>query len=490
MSLSGGNKSSYRSILKGTALFGGVQVFTILVNLLRGKLIALFLGPAGMGISSLLNVSTVTIQQFTCIGLNLSAVKDISVAKENGDLEQLFLLIKTVRRLLLITGAIGALISMLFCSLLSQWTFGNLEYKWHFLFLSIVVYFTTLSNGELAILQGVRELKKIASASIVGALVGLCIGVPLYFFYGNDGIVPAMIALSVVTYFFYRYNTRKIAVIEKTFSWKPLCPIAKKMMTLGIVMMIATLLGTLANYVLNATIGRFGSIDDVGLYQAANSITNQYVGLVFAAMSVDFFPRLAAVCSDNSKVCELVNQQSEIVILIVVPLLILLIITAPLIIRLLLTDAFLPVVSLLRWMSIGVFFKAIAFPMGYISFSKGDKKTFFWLEGVWGNLFTLVLNITFYHFWGLEGIGISFCLSFFVSCVVYVFITKRLYAFRHTFVFLRLILLLLFFVACAFLSCFFYNDYFSYLGWGISFFGCTSFCLYELNKRLKIFKHD
>ncbi|MFK1880757.1 hypothetical protein ACIXEK_02480 [Bacteroides fragilis] len=44
------DESGYRTILKGTAIFGGVQVFNIVINLIRGKLVALFLGPEGMGI--------------------------------------------------------------------------------------------------------------------------------------------------------------------------------------------------------------------------------------------------------------------------------------------------------------------------------------------------------------------------------------------------------------------------------------------------------
>lgn len=82
------------------------------------------------------------------------------------------------------------------------------------------------------------------------------------------------------------------------------------------------------------------------------------------------------VSGDNEKVCTLVNQQSEIVILIVAPLAILVILTAPILIKILLSDQFLSLVPVIRWMGIGVFFKAIAFPMGYISFSKGDKKFF------------------------------------------------------------------------------------------------------------------
>ena len=38
------NSNSYKSIMKGTAIFGGTQFFAILVNLIRGKLVAYFLG--------------------------------------------------------------------------------------------------------------------------------------------------------------------------------------------------------------------------------------------------------------------------------------------------------------------------------------------------------------------------------------------------------------------------------------------------------------
>ena len=76
--------NSYKSIMKGAAIFGGTQFFTILVNLIRGKLVALFLGPEGMGISSLMMSSMNTIQQFSSLGLNLSIVKEISKVKKKN----------------------------------------------------------------------------------------------------------------------------------------------------------------------------------------------------------------------------------------------------------------------------------------------------------------------------------------------------------------------------------------------------------------------
>ena len=44
------NENSYGHVLKYTGIFGGVQGLNILISLVRNKLVALLLGPAGMGL--------------------------------------------------------------------------------------------------------------------------------------------------------------------------------------------------------------------------------------------------------------------------------------------------------------------------------------------------------------------------------------------------------------------------------------------------------
>lgn len=331
-----------------------------------------------MGISSLLTSSTNMLQQFSSLGLNYSAVKDISYAKENGDQERLSLVIHVLRRLLHLTSLIGSLISILFAEQLSLLAFGTTDYKWSFVGLSIMIYFTTLSNGELAILQGVRMLKQLAYSSIIGSLLGLMVGVPLYYYYGYDGIVPAMIVLSLMTYLFNRYYANKVQHYHLKANWDVTKTIGRTMLALGMILLVSGLLTTISNYLLNTFISNFGFITRRWPYQAANSIRISMWEL-FCCYGADFFPRLSGVSKDNTKIRALVNQQSEIVMLIVAPLAILLIMTAPLMIRLLLSKEFLPLISVVRFMGIGLFFKAMAYPMGYISFAKGDKNFSFGL---------------------------------------------------------------------------------------------------------------
>ena len=477
-------KQEYRSVAKGTALMGGVQVFNILINVIKGKLVAMFLGPAGMGVVSLLTSSTNVVQQFSSLGLNLAIVKEIAGAEST---EKRNLIIAVVRKLLILTAILGSFLTVILSPWLSEWSFGDKSYTVHFVFLGVMVFFMTASNGEASILQGAHTIKRLAYSSLVGSSVGLLVGVPLYYFFGQDGIVPAMIALSLATFAFYRYHSGKeFGKISLRFSWKEQSPFVKSMIAFGFISMISTLLGTFANYGVNAFVRYHGALHDVGLFQAANSITNQYVGLVFAAMSVDYFPRLAAVSNDTAKVNNAVNLQAEIVLLVVAPIVMVMILVAPLLIRILLTEEFLVLGPVVRVMAVGIFLKAISFPMGYISFAKGDKKTFFWMEGVWGNLLTLTFNICFYYLWGLIGLGISMVGIYAVILGVYLVVTKRLYQYKIDKTVLFLVIFLGGMLALCYMASLISDGIISYALMSLVCVMAISYSVKELDKRIGI----
>ena len=205
-------------------------------------------------------------------------------------------------------------------------------------------------------------------------------------------------------------------------------------------------------------------------------------------MGLDYFPRLAAISQDNVKVKEMVNQQIEVVLFLMAPLCCFLILLAPLVIEVLLTKEFMGIISLIRWMGIGLFFKAFAFPLGYISFAKGDRKTFFWLEGVMGNLMSLVLGMISYFIWGLMGMGISLCITYILWGGLYNIITKRLYEFELSTNTYKILAVLIIFISLTFLFSFLNDTFFSYVFMGLSTFMCSLFCLFHLNKRLKFIR--
>lgn len=422
------DENSYRKILKGTSVFGGVQIFQILINLVRGKFVAMFLGPEGMGVSSMFTSASNTMTRFASLGLNLAFVKEIASSKENED--ALATMGKVAAVLIRATALLGALACAAMAPWLSTLSFGSTELSWQFVLLGAVVFLRISGEGYMAVLQGLHQVKALTVTSLAGALTGLVAGVPLYYFFGTKGIVPAMIVLSLTTSGFYRYGVRRNMPHRKVSLNRRLhSPIAKKMLVTGMVLLGANLINTSFTYLINIYIRTFGNLTDVGLFNAANSITLQYTGVVFTAMALDYFPRLSAAASDLKKMRVIVDRQMEIVALVATPMAILLVGTAPIVIRLLLTDAFLPVTPLMRWLGISILLKAIAYPLGYIAFAKDNRKLFFWLEGVVCNVLYITCSLVFYHFYGLIGLGYGAVAEQAVCVLIYTTVNFKVYGF-------------------------------------------------------------
>lgn len=423
-------ENSYRTILGRISAFGGGQVFTILVNILRGKFVAMFLGPEGMGISSLLVSATSSVQQFAGLGVNTAAMKEIASSKDNP--EALRKIMTAVTWLIWATAILGCAVCAALAPLLSRWTFGNSDYTASFAILSASVALSVGSAGYLAILQGMGEVRRFSKATLVGSLAGLLTGVPLYWAFGNAGIVPAILILSATTFLFYYISYRR-ACRFKTGNLKlqTYAPLLRRIISFGLVLMSGTLASTLTGYLINAIVRYLGSVEDIGLYQAANSITNQYVGVVFTALAMDYFPRLSALVRDRVQMNAMVNRQAEIVMLIMTPLILLLFLTAPLVIRILLTESFLPAIPLLKWLALGVLLQGVTFPLAYIYLAKGDKKVYFWLEIVFANVLWLAASAAMFYWMSLVGLGMSLVLRTLIEISVWIAVCRRRYGFRY-----------------------------------------------------------
>ena len=119
------SKTSYSHVLKYTGIFGSVQGLNIVIGLVRNKLVALLLGPSGMGLVSLLNSTITFMSQATSLGISFSAVKHISEIFDSGDEERIAHYIKVVRTWCLIT----ALLGMLLCAMLGP-VLSNYSFSW------------------------------------------------------------------------------------------------------------------------------------------------------------------------------------------------------------------------------------------------------------------------------------------------------------------------------------------------------------------------
>ncbi len=478
-------QSSYRQIMKATSVFGGVQVFQIFIRIIRSKFIAILLGPTGMGIAGLLSATTGLIAGLTNFGLGTSAVKNIAAAYGSGNETKVSTIVTVIRRLVWITGLLGAILTLVFSSWLSELTFGNKEYTFAFIWISITLLINQISTGQSVVLRGMRKIKYLAQATMIGSVLGLITTIPLYYFYGIKGIVPGIIVTSVTSLLLSWYYSNKIDIKPVYVSKAKTIAEGKGMLKMGFMISLSGLITLGASYIVRIFISNTGGIDQVGLYNAGFAIINSYVGMIFTAMSTDYFPRLAAVAKSNDQSKTIINQQAEIAILILAPVIMVFLVFINWAVIILYSAKFLAVNDMILWAVLGIFFKAASWSIGFIFLSKGATKMFFWNELIF-NFYLLSFNLVGYYFWGLAGLGISFMVAYILYLIQVYVVANRYYDFSFNSGFYKIFILqILLAIGCLSVVKLLDSPY-SYV-FGSLIIGISGFYAYkELDKRMDI----
>jgi len=479
--------SSYRSIFKATSLFGGVQVYQILVGVIKSKFVAILLGPAGMGIQGLYQSATQLIQSFSSLGLSQSAVRDVSEANGSGDTNRIGQTVAVVRRLVWLTGIWGLVATAALSPILSKTTFGNYDYTIPFIFLSVILLLDQLSAGQKVVLQGMRKLKYLAKSTAIGSTVGLIVSIPFYYVFGIQGIVPTLILNSVTMLLLSWYFSRKVEIEKVEVDNRQTLEKGKSMLKMGLAMSISGIMVTLTSYLLRGFIRYEGGTDQVGLFTAGFMLTNSYVGMVFNAMATDYYPRLSAVNQDNAKCAEVINQQGEIATLIIAPILISCMILMPFVIRLIYSDEFLPANDYVLWAVSGMMFKVFSWVISFMFLAKAEAKLFI-INEVITNIYSLVFSVLGYHYYGLAGLGIAFMLTYLIYSVQVYMIARKRYKFSFFNSFKKIYSVQILMVLAVFVTVLLMKSNWMYLPTGLLFVACSMYSLKELDKRMNVVK--
>ncbi|MCF6130695.1 O-antigen translocase [Flavobacterium wongokense] len=475
------SKSSYRQIIKSTSIFGGVQVFNMIISLIRSKIIAILIGPAGIGLIGLLNSALNLIASFTNAGIETSGVKAVSTVSH--DVKLLAKEVSILNRLIWITGILGSVTVVVLSPLLSQVTFGSTDKTLSFILIAITLLFKQLTSGNLLVLQGLSKIKYLAQANFYGNLFGLLISVPLYYYLKIDGIIPSIVGSSLIAMLIALIFRQKIRIGSVALSNKEVFSEGRHLIILGFSLSFIGLLTTLSSYLLQVFISNFKNVTEVGFYTAGFTILNTYVGVIFTAMATDYYPRLAKICNDNSLVKKLVKEQSEIAILLLTPIVVLFLVFAPTVIKVLYSDEFLPIVPLVCWGILGMVIKAVSWSMGYILIAKGHSRIFV-KTSIGFNTVFLIINILGFYYYGLEGLGITFLVNYLIHFIVLKMIVSKRYDFSFDAGFYRLFLYCLCICAAAFLCLSIDLVFLKYSLLSILILISLCFSWIQLNKRL------
>ncbi|MCF8002806.1 MAG: O-antigen translocase [Chromatiaceae bacterium] len=408
-------EKTYGQILKASSIIGGAEGINLALSMVRVKFAAIFIGPVGVGLLGNFTAVQGLVGTLAGFGIQSSAVRDVAKAVGEDDQQKIGQTVLALRRVCWLTGLLGAAFMAGFSPWLSEWTFGSGDYTLQIALLGLVILFSNLSGGQMALIQGMRRIGDLARVNIVSAVTGTLISISAYAWLGIDGIVPALLLMSAVRLGVSWHFAQRIPVPPVAASWLQSLSSAGGMARLGFVLMWSGLINGLVLYLTRALITQDLGIAAVGIFGAAFALSGMLINFILGAMGADYYPRLTGVAPDRTAMTRLVNEQTEVGLLLAVPGLLATLALAPWIIQIFYSGEFLPAVELLQWFALGCLGRVLSWPLGFVMLALGKGAWFFLTETLF-NALHLALVWCGLNLVGLEGTAIAF----FVLYVVYI----------------------------------------------------------------------
>ena len=409
-------------------VIGYAQAVNILISIFKMKVLAVLLGPGGVGLLSIYNSLLGMVQQTAGLGMGTSGVREI--ASSRGDEATL----SRVRRVLfaahLIQGTLAMIAVWLLRERIAIWLFGDGVRATEVGLIGIAILLSLLSSAQTALLQGLRKIGDLGRVTVIGAFVGTLAGLAAVWFQGESGLIWFILVQPLAAVLIALRYTRRLpksiapslSLVETWEVWKPMAKLGAAFM-LGGLATAATLL------LVRGLISKELGLDAAGYFAAAWGITMTYVGFLLGAMGADYYPRLTEVIHDKVAAVRLMNDQAQLGLAIGGPVLLLLIGLAPWVITLLYSAEFDPAVTLLQWQTVGNVFKIASWALGFSIVAAGRAKTFFFVELSF-NIAFLGMVFVFLPSVGLEVTAYAFVLGYLVHMSMVYLVARRILDFR------------------------------------------------------------
>lgn len=352
-----------KRILKSTAYLGTVQVVKFAIGLLRSKINAIFLGPAGVGITSQLQDSMQRISIFAVMSMNEGMVKQIAQNKNSDNFQNIFKqIVKTYFLIILVILFVLLVFLIIFLDKLTIFLFGNLELKKYMAFGVLSIPFLMFNTITYAVLKGFGQIKYIARSETIIIIANLLIYLPLVILFRLKGAIIFVFISFVLVAIIYAYFAHKNVLVKMSISimdiakakFNPL--LARELFYFAGIGLVAGNAEIISELFARSIVVNNLGVDKIGIYSVNITATMLFSGFVMPTVATYLGPRFAEIANDNKLINEILNSALRLFSFIMIPFLFFTISFRYQIISLLYSKQFIEAGQYLPWHLIGTFF--------------------------------------------------------------------------------------------------------------------------------------
>jgi O-antigen/teichoic acid export membrane protein len=413
-----------KKIFESTLIMGASSVLVLMLDLVRVKILAVFLGPSGVGILSVLNhFHTVAV---TCIGLGLGTgiVKYVSSFKYTGDEPSVQRVLSNSFYITFFMSLMAFIVSFFLSPLLSRWMLSDTRYSLFIILYAVsfpIAVFPIITNSFL---QGLKRIASLAKINVFRSSISLLFIIPMVYFLKLKGAVLSVLIITAVhlllNAFYLRKEEHRYSVVKgPSFD----ADLLKKLFQYGLTSLLVGTAYYLSHLLLKIIIVDSLGLEMNGIYQPVWALTMTYLTLVLSSMSAYSYPRLCELDTVRD-INEEVNGIMRVAVLVITPVMFFLLLARGPLIHLLYSRQFLAAAKFMPIQIMGDFFKVLFWSVGMYLLPTRRLVAF-----IWSNVLQDVVMVTLAYLlidaYQLYGIAVSFALSYLIGFVALYRYTKR-----------------------------------------------------------------
>lgn len=409
-------------VLKVMSVFGGVQIVSILCSIVRTKLVAVWLGPAGIGLFGIYLSVFESVGALTQGGLSTGVVRELALCARSGVAR----MVNIVRRWSLSLGVLGLVVCALLAPVFSRSTFGDSLHTPGFILVAIAIFFTTLYNLDGAVMQGLKRYRPLALSTIWGTLIGLACSIPMFYFWGLESIAPAILIGAFANWGCRHFLSADYPLAGPRPGAKETFITGKQFIMLGLFVAVTTFVTNFASYIFMTYLYRVADTSTAGFFQAGFTLVNRYVGIVLTAIGMEYLPRLSEVSRSKHRSSLFLTHEIILIMAVIFPVITLFIASDSLIVWLLYNDTFQVMLPFITWAVIGTVFRAWSWCVAFVILAHSDGPAFLFTE-ITSAIAYVVLNIVFFNQFGIAGMGYAYMLWYAIYLATVIIVCRRRY---------------------------------------------------------------
>ena len=395
-----------RRLFTAMLLMGAASVATAAIGVVNRKLLAIYVGPDGMGALDQLVDLNVLLINLVSFGLGDGIIKYVSEFHSSDNPDRLRDFLASVGLVLSGLAIAVAGVLVFFAGDISQALLRSPQYAGLVVLLVLTLPCSVLTLVLRSAVNGYRQVRYLALMSVLPALSILVLAWPLVATWHLLGAILNIaistgLTLAVAVYFFVRAaGGAFVKSIVRAGHFRP--RMLRMIAGFGVVSLIGGVASTQTLIWVRIFINNRAGLAAVGLFSVVNGLSEQTLNLALIALSSYSYAHISAM-RDPQDIARELNNTLRIVVLLGVAMLFVLSVFRGLIIPLLFSSAFLGAAALIPLQVVGDFLKILMWSLSLPQLPMGRTRAWlaYWL--VWCGSF-VGLSYVFINLYGLMGV--------------------------------------------------------------------------------------